>query len=67
MTDARAGQTLLRASVSARVQPEVVYTPFHFPKPGANIITTDNSNWATNCPEYKVTAVQLKPAAAHAA
>jgi formate dehydrogenase major subunit len=21
-------------------------------------VTTDNSDWATNCPEYKVTAVQ---------
>ena len=25
---------------------------------GANAITTENSDWATNCPEYKVTAVQ---------
>jgi len=23
------------------------------------VITTDNSDWATNCPEYKVTAVQV--------
>jgi formate dehydrogenase major subunit len=35
-----------------------VYTTFHFPESGANVITTDNSDWATNCPEYKVTAVQ---------
>jgi formate dehydrogenase major subunit len=40
------------------VQPGVVYTTFHFPESGANVITTDNSDWATNCPEYKVTAVQ---------
>jgi formate dehydrogenase major subunit len=26
---------------------------------GANVITTDNSDWATNCPEFKVTAVQV--------
>ena len=26
---------------------------------GANVITTENSDWATNCPEYKVTAVQV--------
>ena len=25
----------------------------------ANLITTENSDWATNCPEYKVTAVQV--------
>jgi formate dehydrogenase major subunit len=54
----RAGDTVLRAVVSARMQPGVVYTTFHFPGSGANVITTDNSDWATNCPEYKVTAVQ---------
>ena len=32
---------------------------FIFRNPGANVITTDNSDWATNCPEYKVTAVQV--------
>jgi formate dehydrogenase major subunit len=54
----RAGETVLRARVTDRVQPGVVYTTFHFPESGANVITTDNSDWATNCPEYKVTAVQ---------
>src|SRR5579871_1592049 len=56
--ESRAGDTVLRARVSERVQPGVVYTTFHFPESGANVITTDNSDWATNCPEYKVTAVQ---------
>ncbi|MDB5969212.1 MAG: formate dehydrogenase subunit alpha [Hydrocarboniphaga sp.] len=55
----RAGETVLRASVTERVQPGVVYTTFHFPESGANVITTDNSDWATNCPEYKVTAVEV--------
>ena len=50
---------MLRATLTERVQPGVVYTTFHFPESGANVITTDNSDWATNCPEYKVTAVQL--------
>jgi formate dehydrogenase major subunit len=54
----RAGDTVLRARVTERVQPGVVYTTFHFPESGANVITTENSDWATNCPEYKVTAVQ---------
>jgi formate dehydrogenase major subunit len=57
--ESRAGQTVLRATISERMQPGVVYTTFHFPESGANVITTDNSDWATNCPEYKVTAVQL--------
>jgi formate dehydrogenase major subunit len=55
----RAGDTVMRAKVSARMQPGVVYTTFHHPGSGANVITTDNSDWATNCPEYKVTAVQV--------
>ncbi len=54
----RAGDTVLRARVTERVQPGVLYTTFHFPESGANVITTENSDWATNCPEYKVTAVQ---------
>ncbi len=57
----RAGDTVLRAVVTERMQPGVVYTTFHFPESGANVITTDNSDWATNCPEYKVTAVQVMP------
>ncbi|WP_245982566.1 formate dehydrogenase subunit alpha [Trinickia fusca] len=59
--ESRAGQTVLRALVTERMQPGVVYTTFHFPESGANVITTDSSDWATNCPEYKVTAVQVLP------
>lgn len=55
----RAGETVLRARVSGRMQPGVVYTTFHWPGSGANVVTTENSDWATNCPEYKVTAVQV--------
>ena len=55
----RAGDTVLRATITERVQPGVVYTTFHHPESGANVITTENSDWATNCPEYKVTAVQV--------
>ena len=55
----RAGDTVMRAKITERMQPGVVYTTFHFPESGANVITTDNSDWATNCPEYKVTAVQI--------
>ena len=55
----RAGDTVLRAKITERVQPGVVYTTFHHPVSGANVITTDSSDWATNCPEFKVTAVQV--------
>lgn len=55
----RVGSTSLTALVSDRMQPGVVYTTFHHPVTGANVVTTDNSDWATNCPEYKVTAVEV--------
>ncbi len=58
--DSRSGDVALRARISERMQPGVVYTTFHHPKTGANVITTDYSDWATNCPEYKVTAVQVR-------
>ena len=57
----RAGETSLRALITERVAPGVVYTTFHHPTTQANVITTDFSDWATNCPEYKVTAVQITP------
>ena len=57
----RVGQTVLRARIADRMPQGVVYTTFHYPGSGANIVTTDYSDWATNCPEYKVTAVQIAP------
>jgi len=57
----RAGSTSLRALITDRVAPGVVYTTFHHPDTQANVVTTDYSDWATNCPEYKVTAVQVSP------
>ena len=55
----RIGATVLRATITDRVPQGVVYTTFHHPVSGANVITTEFSDWATNCPEYKVTAVQV--------
>ncbi|OZM79050.1 formate dehydrogenase subunit alpha [Pseudonocardia sp. MH-G8] len=63
----RVGRTTLRALVSERMPVGVVYTTFHHPVTGANVVTTDNSDWATNCPEYKVTAVQVALSPAQAA
>ncbi|GLK83544.1 formate dehydrogenase subunit alpha [Ancylobacter defluvii] len=57
--DSRAGSTTLRAEITDRVAPGVVYTTFHHPTTQANVVTTDFSDWATNCPEFKVTAVQV--------
>lgn len=57
----RVGDTILKARITDEVPAGVVYTTFHFPESGANIITTDYSDWATNCPEYKVTAVEIAP------
>jgi formate dehydrogenase major subunit len=57
----RAGKVVLHARVTDRIQPGVVYTTFHHPDTGTNVVTTDNSDWATNCPEYKVTAVEVTP------
>ncbi|MCF6327662.1 MAG: formate dehydrogenase subunit alpha [Devosiaceae bacterium] len=56
----RMGDTSIRAVLSERMSPGIVYTTFHHPLSGTNVITTENSDWATNCPEYKVTAVQVK-------
>ena len=57
----RSGGTSLRAKITERVAPGVVYTTFHHPETQANVVTTEFSDWATNCPEYKVTAVQVSP------
>ena len=54
------GETALRAKITDRVPPGVVYTTFHYPVSGANVVTTEYSDWATNCPEYKVTAVEVR-------
>ncbi|MDG1438123.1 MAG: formate dehydrogenase subunit alpha [Emcibacteraceae bacterium] len=56
----RMGETVLEANITENMQPGVVYTTFHMPESGANIITTNNSDWATDCPEYKVTAVEVR-------
>jgi formate dehydrogenase major subunit len=57
----RAGTTRLRVRITDDIPAGVVYTTFHHPVSGTNVITTDNSDWATNCPEYKVTAVEVRP------
>ena len=58
----RKGEITLHAQITDRVQPGVVYTTFHNPETGANVVTTEYGDWATDCPEYKVTAVEVTPA-----
>ena len=58
----RKGDITLRATITTRVKPGVVYTTFHNPETGANVVTTEYGDWATDCPEYKVTAVEIAPA-----
>jgi formate dehydrogenase major subunit len=58
----RKGEIVLKAQITERVAPGVVYTTFHHPETGANVVTTEYSDWATQCPEYKVTAVEVTPA-----
>jgi formate dehydrogenase major subunit len=55
----RVGETSLRAHLTDRMPQGVVYTTFHYAESGANVVTTEYSDWATNCPEYKVTAVEV--------
>ncbi|WP_305792360.1 molybdopterin oxidoreductase family protein, partial [Arhodomonas sp. KWT] len=57
----RIGETTLHAHISPRMMPGVVYTTFHFPETATNVVTTEFSDWATECPEYKVTAVEVAP------
>jgi formate dehydrogenase major subunit len=58
----RKGEITLPATITERVAPGVVYTTFHHPDTGTNVVTTELSDWATDCPEYKVTAVEVRPA-----
>jgi len=56
----RVGETTMKVEINDRVPPGVVYSTFHYPTSGANVVTTEYSDWATNCPEYKVTAVEVR-------
>jgi formate dehydrogenase major subunit len=61
LLSSRKGSITLHAVVTERVPAGVCYTTFHHPDAAANVITTEYSDWATNCPEYKVTAVEVRP------
>ncbi len=56
----RSGEISLRVKISERLQPGILYTSFHFAESATNVITTKHSDWATECPEYKVVAVEVR-------
>ena len=67
MVSSRKGEIALEAHVTDRVPQGVLHTTFHYPDLAANVVTTEYSDWATNCPEYKVTAVEVRPTTARTA
>jgi formate dehydrogenase major subunit len=51
-----------RARVSERMMPGVVYPTFPPAGTGADVVTAEFADWATSCPAYKVTAVDIRRA-----
>ncbi|GDY33801.1 formate dehydrogenase subunit alpha [Gandjariella thermophila] len=60
VTSRRATVTL-PARITDELAPGEVFTAFHFPDPATNSLTSAHTDTATGCPEYKVTAVALRP------
>ncbi len=56
----RRGQVEARAWITRRVQPGVVFMPFHFAEAAANTLTIGAFDPKSNIPELKVCAVRLE-------
>ena len=56
------GEAEMKARVSEKVKPGVLYTTFHFPEIMVNTITGDACDEESLCPEYKVVAVNIEKA-----
>jgi formate dehydrogenase major subunit len=54
------GKVQTHATVTVRVAPGNVFLSFHFPEVKTNLLTSGNADPGTRCPEYKVTAVQVR-------
>ena len=54
------GEINLKAQISNRVKPGVLYTTFHFPEFMVNRVTSDEADSETMCPEYKVVSVDFE-------
>ncbi len=59
----RKGRITQIVKVTGRVPKGVVCTTFHSPEYMTNILTTEYADWATETPEFKVTAVTVSRAA----
>ncbi len=59
----RRGQIELAIDVTSRIEPGHVFTAFHFPEVRTNLLVGPSADVNTSCPEYKVVAVAVEPAA----
>lgn len=58
----RRGSVVLRASVTEKAAPGVVFVPFHYAEAAANTLTIDALDPQSKIPEYKICAVKIEPA-----
>ena len=58
----RRGEIVATAQVSGKVEPGVVFIPWHFAEAAANKLTIAALDPTAKIPEYKVCAVRVKPA-----
>lgn len=57
----RRGSVHLIAALTADVAIGTVFCAFHFPDARVNALTSAHTDESTDCPEYKVTAVAIRP------
>jgi len=58
----RRGSVVLRARVTEKAAPGVVFIPFHYAEAAANTLTVDALDPLAKIPEYKICAVKIEPA-----
>jgi formate dehydrogenase major subunit len=54
------GKVDLKACITRAVQPGVLSATFHFPETMLNLVTSNEHDFETQCPEYKVVAVRIR-------
>ncbi len=57
----RRGAIEARVQITDRVDPGVVFIPFHFAEAAANVLTNPTLDPKAKIPEYKVCAVRVQP------
>ncbi len=58
----RRGSVVVRARVTEKAAPGVVFIPFHYAEAAANTLTIEALDPQAKIPEYKVCAVKIEPA-----